>query len=51
MIFESLLPKSLIVTTIEVYKFHALINRKKEKTLQWSYTVIASELQCDRGNY
>ena len=42
-----LLFKSLIVTTAEVYKFHALINRSKEKTLQWSYNVIASKLQCD----
>ena len=45
-IFESLLFKSLIVTTVEVYKFHALTNRNK-KTLQWNYNVIASKLQCD----
>ena len=32
---------------MEVYKFHALKNRNKEKTLQWSYNVIASKLQCD----
>ena len=47
-ILESLLLfKSLIVTAIEDYKFHALINRNKEKTLQWNYNVIASKLQCD----
>ena len=28
-----------IVTIIDVYKFHALINRNKEKTLQWNYNV------------
>ena len=42
-----LLFKSLILTTIEVYNFHALINRIEEKILQWSYNVIASKLQCD----
>ena len=52
-IFESLLLlllllfKSLIVTTAEVYQYHFLINKNKEKTLQWSYNVIASNLQCD----
>ena len=39
--------KSLIGTTIEVYKFHALINRNRKKTLQRSYDVIVSKLQCD----
>ena len=42
-----LLFQSLIVTAVEVYKFHGLINRNKEKTLQWSYNVTASKLQCD----
>ena len=37
----------LIVTTVEVYKFHALIIRNKEKILEWSYNVIASKLRCD----
>ena len=49
-IFESLLLllfKSLIVTTAEVYQYHFLINKNKEKTLQWSYNVIASNLQYD----
>ena len=48
-IFQSLLLfKSLIVTTVDVYKFHALTrNKNKEKTLKWSYNVIASQLQCD----
>ena len=47
-IFKSLtLFKSLIFTTVEIYKFHALINRNNEKTLQWSYNVILSKLQCD----
>ena len=36
-----------MVTTVGVYKFHALIYRNKEKTLQWSYNVIASKLHCD----
>ena len=31
----------------EVYKLHALIKRNKERTLQWSYNVIASKLKCD----
>ena len=39
--------KRLIVTTAEVYQYHFLINKNKEKTLQWSYNVIASNLQCD----
>ena len=39
--------KSLIVITIEVYEFQVLINKNK-KTLQWSYNVIASKLQCDQ---
>ena len=48
MIFESLLLfKSLIATAVEVYKFHALTTRNKEKTLQWSYNVKASKLKCD----
>ena len=29
------------------YKFHALMNRNKEKTLQWSYNAMASKLQFD----
>ena len=38
--FKSLLLfKSLIATTVEVYKFHALINRNKEKN-------TPMELQC-----
>ena len=37
-----LLFKILIVTTVEVYKFHALINGNKEKTLQLIYNVITS---------
>ena len=46
--FENLvLFKSSVVTTAEVYKFHDLMNRNKEKTLQQSYNVIASKLQCD----
>ena len=45
-IFERLLLFK-IVTTLEVYKFHALINRYQEETLQWSYNVIPSKLQCD----
>ena len=36
-----------MVTTVEVYKFHALINSNKEKALKWSYNVIASKLQGD----
>ena len=41
-VFESLLLfKSLTVTTVEIDKFHALINRNKEKALQWSYNLIA----------
>ena len=40
-LFKSLLLfKSLIVTTIEVYNFHTLINRIEEKILQW-------KLQCN----
>ena len=39
--------KRLIVITAEVYQYHFLINKNKEKTLQWSYNVIASNLQCD----
>ena len=35
--------QNLIITTVEVYKFHILINRNKEKTLRWSYDVIASK--------
>ena len=48
-IFKSLLLlfERLIVTTAEVYQYHFLINKDKEKTLQWSYNVIASNLQCD----
>ena len=46
--FKSLLLfKTLLVTTVEVYKVDALINRNEEKTLQWSFNVIASKLQCD----
>ena len=48
LLFKSLLFKSLIVTILEVYKFYALINKNKEKTLQCRYNVIASKLQCDR---
>ena len=47
-IFESLLLfKSLTVSTAEVYKFHAAVNRNKEKTLQYSYNATGSKLACD----
>ena len=43
LMFASLLLfKSLVVTTVEVYKFNVLVNRNKEKALKWSYIVIAS---------
>ena len=32
-----LLLEILIVTTVKVDKFHILINRNKEKTLQWTF--------------
>ena len=43
-IFESLLLfKSLTVITAEVYKFHAAVNRNKEKTLQYIYNATGSK--------
>ena len=43
MIFKSfILFKCFIVTNVDVYEFHALAIRNEEKTMQWSYNVIAS---------
>ena len=36
-----------MVTIVAIYKFHALTNRNKEKTMQWSYNTIVSKLHYD----
>ena len=51
-VFKSLLLfKSLIVTTVEVNKFHTLINRNKEKNTAMMLNVIASKLNMIASNY